>query len=231
MVINAGIVVLVGGGLVEDPDLLTEVIDLGMPRKVAIVPMASAYEQPEQVVVAAVTALEGRDVEIEGVMALTRTEANLTELAGRIDDAECALLTDGSALHLRTTLKDTELFTRLMALVERGGLLVACGESATVVCDPMVDPRGGAPTVGLGPVRGFTVIPHVGDDPDDLHLEKLRRTTELSASTHPVVALSPNVALVCRSDGTTSTLGHGPVTVYRGGDVDPLGVAGLPDWR
>jgi len=41
-----------------------------------------------------------------------------------------------------------------MSIEEARGVLAASGAGATLVCDPMVDPRGGAYTVGLGLVSG-----------------------------------------------------------------------------
>ena len=38
-----------------------------------------------------------------------------------------------------------------------------------VLTDPMVDPRGGALTLGLGMVDNLTVVPHFGDEHDDAH--------------------------------------------------------------
>ena len=42
-----------------------------------------------------------------------------------------------------------------------------------VLTDPMVDPRGGALTLGLGLVDNLTVVPHFGDEHDDAHGQKL----------------------------------------------------------
>jgi len=43
----------------------------------------------------------------------------------------------------------------MLAAYHGGGVLAASGAGATLVCDPMVDPRGGAYTVGLGVVAGL----------------------------------------------------------------------------
>ena len=53
-------------------------------------------------------------------------------------------------LHLRSVLKDTPLFAAVHDVLASGGLVAAVGGSAAALCDPMVDPRGGAFTLGLG---------------------------------------------------------------------------------
>ena len=49
-----------------------------------------------------------------------------------------------------------------------GGVLAASGAGATLLCDPMVDPRGGAYTVGLGVVKNLAVFPYHGTAADHL---------------------------------------------------------------
>jgi cyanophycinase len=198
---------------------------------VAIIPMASAFEQPEAAVMAVGGWLHPRGAEAEGLMASSRADADLDELANRLDDADAAYLCDGSALHLRTTLKATVLFDRLLALLDRGGVVMASGEAATVLCNPMVDPRGGAPTVGLGPVIGFTVVPHVGDDMDDPNADKLHRTVEMAPKDLSVVALRRRTGLICHPDGSVTALGDEHPTIYRGGEHVPGGPGSLPVWR
>ena len=226
-----GTIMLLGGGEVGDAALGSAILESASGPRVAILPMASAFEHPEAAVVEVGTWLQPLGAEVEGIMASSRADADLPELAKRLDEADGAYLTDGSALHLRTTLKATTLFEHLMSLVERGGLLVASGESATVLCDPMVDPRGGAPTVGLGPIRSFTVVPHVGADKDDPNAEKLRRTVALAPGDLSVVSLPVGTALICRPDGGYDVLGARTVEVHRAGELLSDGVDGLDAWN
>ncbi len=226
-----GTIVLLGGGEVGDAVLGTALLGLVPGPRIAILPMASAFEHPETAVVEVGTWLQPLGAEVEGLMASSRADADLPELAKRLDEADGAYLTDGSALHLRTTLKATMLFDRLSALVERGGVLIASGEAATVLCDPMVDPRGGAPTVGLGPIRSFTVVPHVGADKDDPRAEKLHRTVALAPADLSVVSLPAGTALVCRPDGSYDVLGDRPVEVHRAGKMLDGGVESLTPWN
>ena len=62
-------------------------------------------------------------------------------------------------MHLRSVLKETPLWEAIVEAVGSGGVVAGSMAGAMVLTDPMVDPRGGAFTLGLGLVRGLAVIP------------------------------------------------------------------------
>ena len=62
-------------------------------------------------------------------------------------------------MHLRSVLKDSAVYEAMLAAYRGGAVVAASGAGATVLCDPMVDPRGGAYTVGLGFVGGRGGVP------------------------------------------------------------------------
>ena len=76
-----------------------------------------------------------------------------------------------------------------------------------VLTDPMVDPRGGALTLGLGLVDNLTVVPHFGDEHDDAHGQKLERTVAMAPAALPVVALPARTALIKEGSGPGATRG------------------------
>jgi cyanophycinase len=80
-------------------------------------------------------------------------------------------------------------------VVAAGGVVAAVGSSAAALCDPMLDQRGGAFTLGLGLVRGLAVIPGV----EEWSTERLNRTRELANT--PIVELPTGSALVRSADG------------------------------
>jgi cyanophycinase len=86
-----------------------------------------------------------------------------------------------------------------------------------VMTDPMVDPRGGALTLGLGLVDNLTVFPHFGDEHDDAHGQKLERTVAMAPAALPVVALPARTALVRDGAGTWRAAGVGTPVVFVGG--------------
>ena len=75
-------------------------------------------------------------------------------------------------------------------------MVAGAGAGAMVLTDPMVDPRGGALTLGLGLVDNVTVVPHFGDEHDDAHGQKLERTVAMAPAALPVVALPARTALI-----------------------------------
>jgi len=65
-------------------------------------------------------------------------------------------------------------------------VVAGAGAGAMALTDPMVDPRGGALTVGLGLIEGLAVFTHYGDVAEDAHGEKLHRSVLLAPAGVPV---------------------------------------------
>jgi cyanophycinase len=91
-----------------------------------------------------------------------------------------------------------------------------------VLTDPMVDPRGGALTVGLGMVEQLAVIPHFGNE----NAEKVHRSIVLAAPGLPVVGIPERTALLRDPDGSWRVVGKGNVEVFVNGE--PAGFEALP---
>src|SRR5262249_35186244 len=98
-----------------------------------------------------------------------------------------------------------------------GGVLAASGAGATVLCDPMVDPRGGAYTVGLGVVRNLAVFPYHGTAADHLR----DRSIDLLPSGATLVGIDEQSAIVRAPDGRWTARGAGAVTLYRASGAVP----------
>ena len=79
-------------------------------------------------------------------------------------------------MHLRSVLKDSPVWDALVAAWQRGAVLAGSGSGAMVLCDPMVDPRGGAFTLGLGLIAQLAVIPHH----DTWSEDKAKRTLRIA---------------------------------------------------
>ena len=94
-------------------------------------------------------------------------------------------------------------------------MLAASGAGATLVCDPMVDPRGGAYTVGLGVVQNLAIFPYHGTAADHLR----ERSIDLLPSNAKLVGIDEETALIRDPAGKWRTAGVGTVTVYEGPDA------------
>jgi cyanophycinase len=106
----------------------------------------------------------------------------------------------------------------LVGAWDGGAVLAAVGGAARVLCDPMVDPRGGAFAVGLGLLPGMALIPHH----DHWSPDKARRTLALAEPDLPVATVDDATALIRAEDGTWRVEGAGDATVFLAGETADL---------
>jgi len=158
---------------------------LGPGADVVVVPTAAAFTGATHAAVTVADALSELDARIEGVMVVDRASSAEPYFAQRITGADVVVLVDGSALHARAVWRDTPVG----AAIGAARLLVAVGSVATVLGDVMIDPRGGAPTVGLG-YRSGLVLGHPA--PPD----QLARTRELLGEDETFVVVGPEGAVI-----------------------------------
>jgi cyanophycinase len=114
------------------------------------------------------------------------------------------------------------LLEALMAAWEGGAVLAASGAGAMVLCDPAVDPRGGAFTLGLGLLPDLAVVARA----DTWSEDKLHRTLQLTPTGVPLVEVDERTALLRDGDGGWRTAGVGGVSVWLDGHQADL--ASLP---
>jgi len=212
---TTGTLALLGGGewTAEARPLHEELITAAGAGEIVLLPTAAAYEQPERTIERAEAYFAELDLPVRAVRVLHRAEAEDKTFARAVRDARLVYLTDGSPLHLRSVLKDSTLFAALADVYADGATIVASGAGATVVCDPMVDPRGGAYTVGLGLVTGLAVFPYHGTAADHLR----ERSIDLLPKTAVLAGIDEGTALVRDPDGAWRAAGAGSVTLYRRG--------------
>ena len=191
-----GILALQGGGpFVANDDLDRRLIAAAGATRVIMLPTADAYEHPELLVAAAMTWGERLDVEVEALMVMRRGEAMEDGVVGVIRGARAVYLVGDQPLHLRSVLKATPLWDAIVQVVAGGGLVAATGGSAAAMCDPMVDPRGGAFTLGLGLIDGLALV----TEAETWSTDRLHRTLKLANT--PVVELPSGSALVHTDEG------------------------------
>jgi cyanophycinase len=219
----SGYLALVGGGEWRDGCTFDRMLlDASGNAEVVVLPTAAAYEHPERAVQWAERYFEGLGGKARGLMVLRRADAEDPANVAAVRDARFVYLAGGSPMHLRSVLKDSHLWHALISAWNDGAVLAASSAGAMVLCDPMVDPRGGAFTLGLGLVAQVAVIPHH----DTWSPEKARRTIHLAAPGLPVVAIDEQTALVRRPDGSWHVEGAGQVVVFV--DGHEAGLEALP---
>ena len=218
-----GPLALVGGdewheGCVFDAELLAA----SGGDDVLVLPTAAAYEHPEKALARAETWFAGLGGRVRGLMVLRRPEAQDEANAAVVRASRFVYLSGGSAMHLRSVLKSSLLWEALLAAWRDGAVVAGSSAGAMVLTDPMVDPRGGALTVGLGLLEQVAVIPHFGHE----NAEKVHRSIALAAPGLPVVGVPERTALIRDPDGSWRQSGVGEVQVYVSGQ--PAGFDALP---
>lgn len=195
--------------------------------EVVVLPTGAAYERPLALVERLVARYEAIGATVEPLMVLSRRDAENAATAERLRTARLALVIGGSPLHLRSVLKDSAVLAALVASWHDGGVIAGVGGGATVLSDPMVDPRGGAFTVGLGLVRDLSIASGFTGEVTP----GLRRTLALAPTGCAVVALGEQGVLLRDSDGTWRHEGDGAVTIFaEGARVGLESLAGKPIW-
>ncbi|HEV2759014.1 MAG TPA: Type 1 glutamine amidotransferase-like domain-containing protein [Acidimicrobiales bacterium] len=218
-----GPLALVGGaewreGCTFDRTLLAE----SGADEVLVLPTAAAYEHPERAVETAQEWFAGLGGKARGLMVLARPDAEDEANVAAIRDARFIYLSGGSPLHLRSVLKDSPAWDALFQAWQGGAVLAGSSAGAMALCDPMVDPRGGAFTLGLGLLAQVAIIPHH----DTWSPEKAKRTITLAAKGVPVVAIDERTALIRSRDGAWTVDGVGSVVVFQ--DGHEAGLEALP---
>jgi cyanophycinase len=220
---HTGPLALVGGdewhdGCTFDAELLAA----SGGDEVLVLPTAAAYEHPEKAVASAEAWFAGLGGRVRGLMVLRRPEAEDEANAAAVRDARFVYLAGGSPMHLRSVLKSSLVWEGLLAAWREGAVVAGSSAGAMVLTDPMVDPRGGALTVGLGMLEQLAVIPHFGHE----NAEKVHRSIALAAPGLPVVGVPERTALIRDPDGSWRQAGVGEVQVYVSGK--PAGFDALP---
>lgn len=203
-------------------DFDRELLETSGGREVLVLPTAAAYEHPDRVVEAAERWFDELGATVRALRVLTRPDAVDEANVAPIADATFIYLSGGSPMHLRSVLKDSPVWDALVAAWQRGAVLAGSGSGAMVLCDPMVDPRGGAITLGLGLIEQVAVIPHH----DTWSEDKAKRTLRIAPKGLPIVGIDERTALVRDPDGGWRTAGAGRVAVYV--DGHPAELSALP---
>jgi cyanophycinase len=217
--------VLVGGGEWSDGASFDAGLLARSDGEVLVLPTAAAYENPGRAVAVAERWFASLGGSVRPCMVLSRTDAEDEGLAAVVRESRFVYLSGGSPLHLRSVLKDSAVLHALRHAWHAGAIVAGSSAGAMSLSDPMVDPRGGALTVGLGLVRDLAVVPHYTGEVT----AQLRRTLSLARNGCAVVALPEATAVVREGDGVWRAEGRGTVSVFVDGqEVGLTALAGRP---
>lgn len=217
-----GPIALVGGDAWTDGcDFDTELLKHA-GGEVLVVPTAAAYEHPHRSVEKAARWFESLGAKVRELPVLRRGDATDKTHVEAVASSRLIYLADGSPLHLRSVLKDSAVWDAIVSAWKSGAVLAGTGAGAMVFGDSMVDPRGGALTLGLGLLSGIAVLPHA----DTWSHEKTHRTVELATGHLRIVAVDERTALLRSPTGSWRAAGAGKVVVYL--DGSPAGLESLP---
>lgn len=210
----AGPLALVGGGEWTDGCTFDRaLLEASGADEVVVLPTGSAYEHPAVLVERAIAWFATLGATVRPVMALTRPDAADPVHVSALASARFVYLAGASPMHLRSVLKGTPLWSAIVEAWRAGAVLAGTNAGADVLCDPMVDFRGGAFTVGLGLVEGLAVIPRFNTWSHD----KVHRTVSLAPPGLTLVGVPEATALVRDRSGVWRAEGVGEVSVFRDG--------------
>ncbi|MEZ5181400.1 MAG: Type 1 glutamine amidotransferase-like domain-containing protein [Acidimicrobiales bacterium] len=219
----SGHLALVGGGeFAEGCSFDASLLEASGGDTVLVVPTAAAYEHPQRLVEAAASWFDRLGARAVGLDLLGRPDASDPAVVDALAASTFTYLVGGSPLHLRSVLKDSPAWDALVGAWQGGGVLAGSSAGAMVLCDPMVDPRGGAFTLGLGLLAGMSVIPaHDHWSEDAAH-----RTRKMSPPSLVLAGVDERTALIRDPRGAWRAEGAGEVVVFVGGA--PAGLDALP---
>jgi cyanophycinase len=210
--VSGGSLAFVGGGEFSagcefDAALIAE----SGAREVVVLPTATAYENPARLAERAVGWFGSLGVDLRWLDVYRRADADAADAADATRSARMIYLTGGSPLHARSTLLRTAVWEALVEAFDAGATIAGAGAGGNVLCDHMVDVRGGAFTLGLGLTDELAMISRA----DTLSAERVARTVRLAPRGLLVAAVNERSALIRRSDGSWEAVGE--VVLYRGG--------------
>src|SRR5690606_28400027 len=122
---------------------------------------------------------------VRSLPVLTRADALQPDMVTPVREASMLYLAGGSPMHLRSVLKDSPVWEAIVDAWQGGTVVAGSAAGAMVLCDPMVDPRGGALTLGLGLIGPMAVIPQH----DQWSEDKEKRTLKIAPASLPVVGI------------------------------------------
>ena len=209
---SRGTLAFVGGGeFSEGCDFDAALLAECGAREVVVLPTATAYENPAKLRARAEEWFGSLGAGCRWLDVYRRADADDPEAAAAVAGATMIYLTGGSPLHARSALLRTAVWEALVGASAAGATIAGAAAGGNVLCDHMVDVRGGAFTLGLGLTDELALISRA----DTLSAERIARTVQLAPPDLPVAAINERSALIGRPGAAWEAVGE--VVLYRAG--------------
>ncbi len=184
------------------------VVEVSAASRVRVLATAAAFRGPADAIEDVLALSTWGDAEVRGTPALDRRSASDDAVLAEVSDADLVVLVDGAVLHARSVWRGSPLGEVLASKS-----LVALGAIGSVLGTTMIDPRGGAPTTGLGLFDGVVLTVPAG-------AEQLARTRSLLGADQILVELGARA--VVTYDGTWRVVVGEDLVVTRAGVATDL---------
>jgi hypothetical protein len=193
------------GSLAALAEIVThgELLVVNGDSDVVVLPTAAAFIGATEAAIELSVLFEASGARVEALMHIDRSSSNEPYFAQRLREADFVVLSDGSALHAKSVWHETPVGEA----IRDADFVVALGAVASVLGHTMIDPRGGAPTTGLGYRHGLVLAASASDD-------QLSRTRTLLGDDEILAVLGPSG--VVHGDGDRWRVVTGEVTTTRG---------------
>lgn len=193
------------GSLDALSELLASSNDVNVTSETTVVllPTPAAFIGATRAAIELAVPFETRGARVEALMLTDRSSSDEPYFTRRVAEADVVILSDGSALHARSVWLDTAIGEA----IRDAETLIAVGSAASALGSTMIDPRGGAPTIGLGYRSGLVITVRESD-------EQLARTRALLGEREVLAVLGPSG--IVHHDGTTWRTVSGDVAATRG---------------
>lgn len=174
-----------------------------------VIPTGAAFEGAAAAV-AHISVIAG-GLEVVELPVTRREHTADPALVEAVRAARLIVLPGDSSLHIRSVMKETVLWSAVLEAWTAGAAVVGIGGGAAVLCDPMIDDRGGAFTLGLGLVQQMALLPHA----DRWGEDRMKRTLRLVSRGVAFVTVDDDAALCWDHLAGWTPLGN--ITVRRDG--------------
>jgi cyanophycinase len=180
------------------------------PPKVVCLPTAAGREGPKRIDYwsrLGMNHFSHLGAEVEALPVIDKESANDSAMTHAVSKANFVYLSGGKPDYLYETLKDSLVWTSIVGVLEKGGLLAGCSAGAMILGEAFYGFPGWK--AGFNFLPGMTIIPHFDEIPESM-LESVRLTARDDLK---LLGIERNTALI-KNGERYEVVGSGGVTVW-----------------